>query len=201
MSRPRVFLGLPESRVVLCLTPKVGSQSIISAMMRHYGIEPDGLLHLNPALPFMTREDVERYVPDWRRAMFVRNPFDRLAANFHYHIRLTELRRSRNMRDLGYSLGMSFGDFARKACHHPDADPHTALQSRMAGRVSFVGKIESSAWDWDRFSAFLGLSLPPLPRVNQNADRPHYREDYTDELQALVARAYKADLDLFGYAF
>lgn len=201
MSWPRIFLGLPECRVVMCLTPKVGSQSIISAVMEFYGIAPKGMLHLNPALPFMGREDADRHIPHWRRAMFVRNPFDRLAANYHYHIHLTQLRRSRNMRDLGYTIGMSFDAFVRKACREPSADPHTAVQTDQAGPVAFVGRIETAAADWTGFRAFTGLALPDLPVVNRNTERPPYRDDYTPELRRLVERTYARDLAAFGYAF
>lgn len=201
MSWPRIFLGLPEARVVLCLTPKVGSQSIITAIMVHYGIRPDGLLHLNPSLPFMALEDVERHLRGWRRAVFVRNPFDRLAANYHYHIHLTRLSRCRNMRDLGYTTDMSFDAFAREACRDPNADPHTAIQADLAGRTAFVGRIENATEDWQRFREFTGLTLPPLPLVNRNGVRPHYREDYTPELREMVSKAYRRDLDTFGYAF
>lgn len=201
MTSPRVFLGLPECRVVLCLTPKVGSQSIITAMMEFYGIEAGGKLHLNPAFSFMSRADVERHLGGWRRAVFVRNPFDRLAANYHYHIHLTRLSRCRNMRDIGYTTEMSFDAFVRKACREPSADPHTALQTVLAGNCEFVGRIETAADDWGRFKEFTGLALPALPMINRNASRPPYREDYTSDLKDLVEKAYRRDLAAFGYAF
>lgn len=39
-----------------------------------------------------------------------------------------------------------------------------------------------------------------LPKVNQSDHRP-YREYYDDEMQALVARLYQADIQQFGHGF
>lgn len=203
MSLPRIYLGIPERCIVLCLTPKVGSGSIISAFLQHYGVRSDGVLHLNPALPFMDRLEVERHLPDWRRAMFVRNPFDRLVSCYVFHIQKDRLARANNLRQLGFHTGMTFEEFVRKVASNPDADPHTSVQVRQFDRpADFVGRIEAIDRDWPRFGRFCDIDFGPLPALHvTNTDGRDYRRYYTDETRRLVEKAYAECLDRFGYAF
>lgn len=202
-SLPRIYLALPERRIVLCLTPKVASSAIITAVLEHNGLPSDGVLHLNPDLPFIHR-DAMQGLAGWRRAMFVRNPFDRLVANYQFHIVRTKLANCANMRRLGFHTGYTFEDFAGRATEDPGCDPHLALQCRQFDddAAHFVGRIEALDEDWTAFRAFADLDLPDLKVVNAT-DRGGrgYREFYTDAWRERVAAAYADDLAAFDYGF
>jgi hypothetical protein len=196
----RLFVGLPDVRTVLCLTPKAGSTSIISALFTHYGIEGPPF-HLNPALAVMRRTEVDRHVPTWRRAMFVRNPFARLVANYVYHIKTTNLQNCANMRKLGFKVGMSFEQFLALVLKNTEADPHFSQQCWQMDKPGFVGKVESMAEDWGRFGEFIGADLPPLPQRNRARQKVDYRKFYNKRWREWVEQAYAHDLEAFGYAF
>lgn len=197
----RIYLALPEQRIVICLTPKAASSSIITALLAYYGIRTDGTLHLNPALPFISREDMEA-LTNWRHAMFVRNPFDRLVANYRFHILRTKLQNCANMRRLGFQTTWTFAQFLARAVSNPACDPHLALQCRQFEAVDFLGRIEDMGQDWDRFRAFTGIALPPIPMVNvTDHGGRSYREFYDDSMLSQAAVAYRADLEAYGYRF
>lgn len=202
LERPRIFVALPEARVVLCVTPKAASTSIIGALLSHYGANAAKRYHLNPALPFLSRAEVIRYVPSYARAMFVRNPFDRTVANWLYHIKTTRLATAANMRRRGFTPDMTFQRFLAAVTRNTEADAHLALQCRQIRHVAFVGKVESIAEDWPRFRAFTGLDLPDLDVLNATPrPKASYRDFYSPSWRDRVARAYAADLEAFGYAF
>ena len=197
----RMFVAMPDVRAVLCVTPKAGSTSIIAALFSHYGIEHVPPYHLNPALATMKRAEVYRHVPTWKRAIFVRNPYARLVANYNYHIKETNLQNCANMRKLGFRVVMSFEQFLGLVVKNTEADPHFAQQCWQLDDVGFVGKVETMADDWRRFGEFIGADLPSLPRRNQAKLRVNYRMFYNKAWRERIAEAYRHDLDAYGYAF
>ncbi|WP_339617207.1 sulfotransferase family 2 domain-containing protein [uncultured Gilvimarinus sp.] len=162
-----LFALLPEHQLVICITPKAASMSIIQALASHYGTAVKRPSHKYSVFRWYTLEQVQAVVPNWRRAMFVRHPLERLCSVYDYHITKHNLERSKNLRDR-FNAGMSFTQFAGKVIERPDWDSHFVPQSWMSDRADFVGKFENMATDWQRFKEWAGVDLPALPHVNSN---------------------------------
>lgn len=65
--------------------------------------------------------------------------------------------------------------------------------------VDFVGRYENLENDFRTICTHIGITAPPLPRLNVAINKKPYREYYTPETEELVRQAYKDDLALFGY--
>lgn len=83
----------------------------------------------------------------------------------------------------------------------PGTDQHLTLQSRMIdlNRVDFVGRLEGFDRDFAEVCERIGAPAVATAPKNQTApggrDRP-----VSDELRELVARMYRRDYQVFGYA-
>jgi hypothetical protein len=195
MTEHKICVPLIDRQIVLVVTPKVASMSIISAVLRHYGIKAELPLHGNPALAWLTGRQVESYIPHYARAMFVRNPYDRLVGAYEYHV--VQGKASANMLEVLGATDLSFGAFVEVASLNPSADPHLSIQCQQLGGVGFVGKFENLEEDWARF----GFSSRPLDHINAGKTRPPYQDYYTPELRELVGKVWAPDFMQYDYTF
>jgi hypothetical protein len=80
--------------------------------------------------------------------------------------------------------------------------PQSEFVADADGRlmVDFIGRVERLQADYDRICDRLGLPRVVLERVNASSHRD-YREYFDEELVAMVSKLYRADLELFDYAF
>lgn len=192
----RIFVPVAPLRWVFVLTPKVASNAILDALTRHCGIAPARTWEERGVLPALTLSEVKVSVPDWPRAMFVRNPFDRLVGTYEFHIRQMKLQMSWTLRELGFRADMTFAEFLDRALRDPEADEHLSLQCWQSDRVDFLGRFETMAADWTS----LGMALPTLDRVNGTKQRT-FAPYYTTETRQRVEHVYAPDLEAYGYLF
>jgi hypothetical protein len=127
---------------------------------------------------------------------FVRNPWSWQVSVFHF------------VRQRPDHPDHEFFETLRDFNHYLDWRVNTAgprLQSDLvcdtSGEVlvDFLGHYETLAADFATVCARLGISRA-LPHKNRS-QHDSYREYYSDETRALVAEAYKADIERFGYEF
>ncbi len=81
---------------------------------------------------------------------------------------------------------------------------HFLLQTRFLtddqGEVGFIGRYEMLTADLETLCRDLGIALRPLPLLNTSSHR-RYVDYYDRETRARVARAYREDIERFGYRF
>jgi hypothetical protein len=197
-----IFAVLPEWKLVICLTPKVASSAIVTAISQHYGASIQRPFHGNAVFQWFKLAQVSKSIPDWRRVMFVRNPFDRLVGVYEYHIRSSGVQMSKTMLDLGFRPDMTFDEFLELVLRNTEADAHFAMQCWQTDRVDFLGRFETLGADWARMRDWAGAALPDLKVVNRSKPAgADYRGYYSDAMRGRVERAYHHDLDAYGYEF
>jgi hypothetical protein len=86
----------------------------------------------------------------------------------------------------------------------PGGKPMNAVQTGTIA-VDFVGRFENMQEDWRTVQQALAISAPLL-HENSNTYSIHaagytYRDFYTKDTIAIIAKRYKRDIDEFGYTF
>lgn len=125
---------------------------------------------------------------------FVRNPWDWQVSLYHF-IQTNKFNYQRRM-----ISEMSFDEYIR---WRVDEDVHLQKEfvyDRHGNQlVDFVGKLENLRDDFAVVCDRIGISVE-LP--HENASRHDaWRSYYTDETAALIADAYRDDIETFGYSF
>lgn len=80
--------------------------------------------------------------------------------------------------------------------------PQLAYLTAPGRRADFIGRTERLDDDLDEVFHRLGLAVPARSRTHNAAPPgPTYRDQFTPAMVDTVARAFKVDLDEFGYTF
>ena len=133
---------------------------------------------------------------------FVRNPWDLQVSMYHFVLREPTAPRHNAVKACG-----TFDRFVEWVAATPDPYPRgiTKLQRDMLTDkdgnllVDFVGRYESLNEDFARVCRRLGLTLD-LPHLNRSS-HSDYRSYYNERTKAIVDECFRADIELFGYAF
>lgn len=202
------MMVLPKQELVFLAYNKAGSSSIEAALHDHRSMPMEAyarLAHplLRSPLPWkhMTALEFQKLFR-WRpsvvaahRVAVVRNPWDRMVSVWSYqrqtipdrHPLAVELEFSDYVKAGGSGASfMTFSDFA--------GDGAGGLG------VDTVLRVEELDDQFVELCRSRGLGDIELPRKNTTR-RPTYRELYDDETIAIVARAFAADIERFGYEF
>jgi hypothetical protein len=148
-----------------------------------------------------TARHVRRLLPasefeDYRKVVFVRNPYSWLVSLYELVLQSPRHRHHRIVSAMpGFSAYVDWEIRRNKRLQYP------YLVDR-SGRllVDDVGRFESLAEDAARIFALLGVPLKPLPEVGRFTRRD-YREFYDDATRRKVALHWARDLELFEYDF
>jgi Sulfotransferase family len=124
---------------------------------------------------------------------FVRNPWD-------WQVSLYEFALARPGHEQ-HALFKSFGSFERYLEWRINEDRNLQkdflVDESGALLIDFVGRYERLEADFELVCRRLGVDCR-LPRLNQTPHR-HYSTYYTPRLHALVAEAFREDIEFFGY--
>lgn len=127
---------------------------------------------------------------------FVRNPWDWQVSLYHFALD--------DDSHAQHQLTRSLGSFEKYLEWRVDG--HYRLQKDFVvdddGEliVDFVGRYETLARDFAEICDHLGIDGPRLPHHRSSAHRD-YRTYYTPATAALVAEAFREDIEFFGYQF
>jgi hypothetical protein len=178
--------------------PKTGSTSIELALRQlddktllHYGKNKKALEAEDDNIPkhigaVDLKKEVNKYY-EYFRFGFVRNPWERVVSW---------------VREEGFPLRSGFlnkdnfetyPNFFWKQSSDFLYDGDKCL-------VDFIGKVENMQEDFNTICDKIGIPQLELEYHNKTKHK-HYTEYYDDESIELVAKAYKKDIDLFGYKF
>ncbi len=148
-----------------------------------------------------------RNVLGYFKFTIVRNPWDRLVSAYHF------------LRDGGFSekdsmlaeseLG-GFSDFdafvrgwlsRENVWKFPHFKPqhHFILERRHKIKLDYIGLFENLDADFAHIAQRIGINRR-LAGSNRSSHQD-YRDYYSEETRALVARVYREDIALFGYEF
>jgi len=152
--------------------------------------------------PHLTAAQVRDMLPpevfsSYFKFAFVRNPWDWQVSLYHYMRQRDDHKQSELVR------GMD--DFDEYIRWRVAEDRHLQLEfvnDPADGRriVDYVGRIETVDDDFAEICRRAGLPPIQLPHTNRSRHRD-YRSYYSDESRELVARAFKDDIEAFGYTF
>jgi len=195
----RIFVPVLSLRWVFVLTPRVASNAILDALARHHDIIGARTWNERSVLPALTLDEVKDQIPDWPRAMFVRNPFSRLIGVYEYHLREMKLQASWTLRELGFRSDMTFPEFLHRALVDPEADEHLAMQAWQTDCADFVGTFEHLNEDWAKLREKIGVDLPLLKIINGAGTRDPGQDYYNGDLRRKVEQVYDIDLRTFHY--
>ena len=132
----------------------------------------------------------------------VRNPWDRMVSTYAYLKALMSKPGAKERQPDNYALMERSGDFAGfLRMSHLTENDMTALLVDDAGTqiVDFVGRFERLSADLAFISERIGFAIK-LPRLNVS-DHGGYRDYYSPETQAIVARNFSRDIERFAYTF
>ena len=147
-----------------------------------------------------TAEQIRRHLPretyeTFYKFAFVRNPWDWMVSYYHYLLEKADHHRHRLVRRLrGFEEYLEYEIRRNKA-------GQTQFLRDAAGQmlVDFVGRFESLEADFAQVCSRLGL-VARLPRMNRSRHND-YRTYYNARTIELVARHFRAEIELFGYTF
>jgi hypothetical protein len=128
---------------------------------------------------------------------FVRNPWDWQVSLYHY------MRQRDDHQQSAFIQGLDgFDTYIRwrvaEDLHLQREFVCDPADGRML--VDYIGRIETVDPDFAEICRITGLPPIQLPHVNRSKHRD-YRSYYTDETRELVARAFRDDIETFGYTF
>lgn len=193
-----LFALIPEKQIALCLTPKVASMSIITALSNYYGARVQSPTRRNTVFRWFTQQQVLKLIPDWKRAIFVRDPWDRVCSAYNYHILQKQIIHTKNLQKY-FNTKTTFTEFLDEVTRNPYGDLHYTPQSKIISRIDFVGKFENLIEDWDRFRSWSGLVVPNLPHVNKVRKKKDFIKKATPAQIKKYKQAFKDDYKTFGY--
>lgn len=127
---------------------------------------------------------------------FVRNPWDWQVSLYHFALEDASHRQ--------HQLTKSFGSFEKylewRVNGHYELQKNFVVDDDGELIVDFVGRYETLARDFAKICDHLGIDSPRLPH-RRSSSRGDYRTYYTPKTTALVAEAFRDDIESFGYQF
>jgi len=149
----------------------------------------------------VTAQELQNLIPknafsNFYKFAFVRNPWDWQVSLYHYILKTPNLEM--------YEIVNSLRDFdeylnwrvkkAKKLQRDFIADDAGNLM------VDFVGKFENLQDDMRKVCSHLNLNFTLLPHLNRSSHKD-YRFYYTPQTVDLISKAFREDIELFGYNF
>jgi Sulfotransferase family len=207
-----------EQRCIFVHIPKCAGIGVTEALFA--GVHPDRHFTLSHYKLAFSRDEFESFF----KFTFVRNPWDRLVSAYYY------LKGGGRGRPIDQALAdrlikphASFRDFVLNFVTEENVErayrlPGLAdMQVREhhfrpqysfvcfgrsgAPQVNFIGRFERLEEDFQEVCARLGRTAT-LRSSNRSKRRPSdYRDAYDAEMVARVEKAYRRDIELFGYEF
>lgn len=214
------FRCLPELGLVYLTNAKTASTTIkysmVAAAAARAGAKPETIEpHRRDAGPFI--ENIFRHPlfgsPDIRRLTVfsvVRNPFARALSGYLSKVvsgKTSEWKEFAGQFGIRAELGrkpLSFVEFLRLIDTQPDERINAHFRPQYINLLQpfsvphFVGRLEALD-ETARFLEGVGVAMNDRQgRITRSSER--VAEHYTDETEALVARKFAPDFELFGYA-
>ena len=207
--RPGKFAALQKKRwafdehkAIFVHIPKCAGISVVKSL---FGDFDCGHTNLRRYQIMFAPEEFHRYF----KFTIVRNPYDRLVSAFFFMKKGGINAGDKSWADRKFAQFDTFESFVKgwvnrynvmRALHFR---PQTEFLKAANGKLGldFTGYLENIEADFAHIAAKLGVQAT-LIETNRNASREKdYRQYYTDETRAIVAKVFADDLKLLGYTF
>lgn len=124
----------------------------------------------------------------------VRNPWDWQTSEYEFLLRATKHQHHKLVQDFG-----GFDRYIQWRVENIQLQKSFIYSGKGELLVDFVGRFENIEDDFKTICSRIGITAPPLPRLQVTIGKKPYREYYTPETEDLVRQAYKDDIATFGY--
>ncbi len=177
-------------RFIYVRTAKVATRSISAALASRPELEAHMRRGKMQPWPSGKRRDYAAFA-------FVRNPYTRLVSCWQNKVLDGTPWQYDHLRDL------TLPEFVTvlEGMDLTTADRHVRTQTALLplDRLTFLGRLERIAADWEQVCALLGLDVLPLPR--ENVSGPSREPVHLDDaLAERIRRLYALDFAMFGYS-
>ncbi len=200
-----VYRRFDETQSIFIHIPKAGGISTIKSL---YGEEAGGFGH--PTYERFLRLYGEKHFNTYFKFTFVRNPWERLLSAYSF---LKKGGMNHMDQQFCNEVLSDYGTFEKFVMEWVDEENveswvhfipqyHYVYDADMNLVVDFVGRFENFNKDFEKVRSILKTGTP-LKHLNKTGDKKakSYRDAYTPEMAEKVAKVYKIDIELFGYAF
>ena len=130
----------------------------------------------------------------------VRNPWAWQVSLYHYVLQNP----SHNQHQL-FKQFRGFDDYLSWRCDgNVQLQKHYLVDQQGRQIVKFIGRMENLTQDFKTICETVGLDSLKLPHLNQSvapSKRKQYQTFYNSDTQAMLAEAFRADIDFLGYEF
>ena len=138
---------------------------------------------------------------NFHKFTFVRNPWDWQISVYHFVVQYP----SHPYHEFYKSFGRFENYLEWRIKNGVQLQKEFVVSETGESLVDFVGRYETLQKDFETVCKRVGIKCRlgikcSLPHRNQSTHND-YREYYTPQTKALVARAYEEDIDFFGYEF
>lgn len=217
-----------EWRLLFIHGRRTGSTAVRDVLHEHLGgeeipaerkLSPDGqriLVARHSELPALMQHGLITAEERARLTAFtaVRNPFDDLVSMWQKNRAIVagtlerpdQIMTPARVRQLEFSATHTFPEWVAHRWGRQGVagrfKPHPVGSFGHTEGVDRVLRFEVLQKDFDALLRDIGYEgTIELPRVNVTEGRRHYRDYYTDAARRTVERAWRAELDRFGYSF
>ena len=180
--------------------PKTGGSSINSTLSKICGkddvIRRDDTRH-NTAIQIKAEVGDAAWNSYFKFA-FVRNPWEAVLSEYFYILKRAKPKKYKEYEkytDFNQYLTSSKG---KLILFHSMLDYIVDKSGKIA--IDFVGRFENLEEDFKQVLQKIGLQNMSLPRENVTS-HSHYSEYYSETAKQIVAKKFKKDIKIFGYAF
>ena len=147
-----------KPKLIYCAIEKCAITRLIAYFGATYNIEKyykdqlaEQIFHSSPIDHYDSRTSFAQICnkyPDYFSFAFIRNPFDRVASNYHYNKGGWKRQYGKYPSFEEYVKNMSYWNRVAPLCEYLDTDPN------------FIGKYESFKDDFDRLHNAIGIPIP-----------------------------------------
>lgn len=191
-----------EHEAIFVHIPKCAGISVGNSLFGH---TPGSHMSVLTFQLIYSKEEYDRYF----KFTFIRNPWDRLVSAFHFLKRGGLTLEDRQWAKENLAPFPDFDTFVREwvtpqsvlTWQHFKPQTRFICNARDEVQVDFVGRLERIEEDYAAIARRLGVQ-DNLQYLNRSSKKPRdYRAFYTAETKAIVAAAYRRDIELLGYDF
>lgn len=193
--------------------PKTAGTSISVLFKDIYGLSGGQRLDPAPEIfhgSFSSMVSQDKKYLEYFSFGFVRNPWDRLLSLYldfsQNRIHTTGSISAKEKESI--DLVVSYKNFKNFVISFPDSKikddvhfrPQKPLLHTEEGCVSFIGRYEKIAEDWNHICEAIGIPKHGLPH-HRATNHSKYQNYYTKEMKEVVYNHFKEDIDFFNYSF
>ena len=192
------YKEMEKGALIYVHIPKNAGTSIARALeMPRSGGKPDIKKHY-PADQIQMAIDPDLWAKAFRFC-FVRNPWDRTFSHYRYRVRKGRIDEESHRDSFEAWLRYEFQE-RRRAKNNLRPQLHWIRNTEGVVDMSFIGRFERLQEDFAHICDHFQIQAS-LPHKLASHPKLDYRDQYTEEMAAIVQEFFREDIEYFGYRF